>query len=92
MLHLRQVKEMNAKLGHHWFEPTAMRFFRTRILGRLEGGKYFVTSEKLHGYARLYSVRIANEDDSIDTVGEFQSYRTAAQARAAIRRLIKAGV
>ncbi len=69
---IEQVKAANAAAGQHWFEPDAMAFFRTRISERIYGGRYFVTSETPgNGAPRRYTVRSAEPDGTIATVGEF---------------------
>ena len=89
--HINQVKRANKELGHHWFSRDTMRFFKSRVGTRVYKGKYFISSEQFecfgssgHGYhiePRKYTVRIANEDGSIDTVGEFQQFDTYNQAK-----------
>jgi len=72
----------------HWFEPKTMRFFKSRVLLRVYGGRYFVTSEKGPNGVRAYSVREVTEDGSdISTVGEFQGWPTEATAKAEATRL-----
>ena len=86
---MEQVRQANASLGHHWFEPSTLRFFNSRIGGRLYGGRYFISSERYNErYNRLYTVRIANSDGSIDTVGDFQGFKTRAQAQRHIQSLL----
>jgi hypothetical protein len=81
----------NKSVGGHWFDRDTMRFFKTRI----ESGAValhtedchkarFITSEKGPDGVRKYSIREAQPDGSIDTVGEFQQYRTRDAARAAL--------
>ena len=72
----------NKAIGNHWFERDTMRFFKTRIESGLIAGHRFITSEKGPDGVRRYSVREACPDGTIDTVGEFQAYRTRDQARA----------
>jgi hypothetical protein len=67
-----------------------MRFFNTRLESGLIGGKYFITSERYdENRPRRYSVRRADPDGTIDTVGEFQEYLTKDDARDAITALVK---
>ena len=82
---MTEVRRANAAAGNHWFEPGTMRFFRSRVSDRLYGGRYFVSSERAPRGARRYTVRVANDDGSIGTVGEFQAFasRGAAHRRAA---------
>ena len=93
---IADIKAANEAAGHYWFTPDAMRWFRTRVSGGVIGGRYFVTSEQFVPYdgppePRRYTVRRANDDGSIDTVGEFQAYETAAQARAAAYNALASG-
>ena len=85
-----QIKQANEAIGHHWFEPGAMRFFRSRIGQTVYGGRFFVTSEQFdYRSPRLYTVRRANDDGSIGTASDFQQFETSAQARAWIARTIR---
>jgi hypothetical protein len=78
-----EIRQANAAHGHHFFEPDTMRFFRSRVLAGVYGGRYFVTSERAPGAARRYTVRRADEYGAISTAGEgFRAYATAAEARA----------
>lgn len=80
------VEKMNQAAGQHFFDADTMRGFKTRVLGDLHGGRYFVTSEPdFYGRDRRYTVRRANDDATIDTVGDFREYKTAYQAQKAAR-------
>lgn len=91
------VKECARVCGSYWFEPDTMRFFKSRVGERIypdgRGGAYFVSSEKGPHGPRAYSVRYYDPAKcNIDTVGEFQGYRTSTQAhKAAQRRAARAG-
>jgi len=84
---LGDVKRENEKRGGCWFEPATMRFFGTRFESELIGGQYFISSEKRpdSNEPRLYTVRRAEPDGSVETVGEFQGHQTWAAAFQAIR-------
>ena len=83
----QEIKEANERAGQNWFAPDTMRFFNSRVLSDVIGGRYFVTSERYDNASpRLYTVRIANDDGTIDTVGEFQRYDTADKAKRAAWR------
>lgn len=90
---LAEIRARNAAIGHHFFEPSAMRFFRSRCSGAVYPGTrstWFVTSEQFDSDSpRLYSVRVQQIDGTIDTVGEFQQYATSREARAVAARLAK---
>lgn len=87
-----EVRHANANAGYHWFEPETLRFFRSRVSDALYGGRYFVSSERFDAHSpRRYTVRRANDDGSIDTVGEFQGFRTHQQATARAKHLAAHG-
>lgn len=88
---VQEIRDANEAAGHFWFSPHSMRFFGSRILSGVYGGRYFVTSEKRPDSSdpRLYSVRVVRESGAIDTVGKFQGYQSASAARAAARKLAK---
>ena len=88
---ISDIKRANVAAGHHFFDASSLRFFRSEILPTVYGGRYFVTSEQFVGSdgsaeTRRYTVRSVSEDGTaIDTVGEFQQYATVGQARAAAK-------
>ena len=87
---LRTIREANAEAGFHFFAPSTMRFFRSRLGKTVYGGKYFVTSEQFNGDSeRLYTIRQVDDKGSVSTVGAFQGYASNREAVAAIHRLIK---
>lgn len=45
---LAEVREANAAIDEHWFEPGTLRFFDGRVLGSLISGAFFVSSEQFH--------------------------------------------
>jgi len=79
---MSDVIEANKAIGNHWFDKSSMRFFNTKIESRLIAGKRFITSEKGPDEVRRYTVREALPSGEIDTVGEFQEYRTLEAAKA----------
>ncbi len=82
------VKAANREAGRHFFDPATMRFFNSRVHRAVYGGRYFVTSERYSVESgRRYTVREILPDGDIETVGDFQQYATAAQARKAAWRL-----
>lgn len=79
---IAEVKLANHASGYHWFEPGTMRFFRSRIAPGVIGGRYFISSEQFDdGSPRLYTVREARPDGSIEDASEFQEFTTLAAAR-----------
>jgi hypothetical protein len=85
---IEEIKRANKEAGHHFFDPDTMRFFGSRVSGELVAGRYFITSEHdFYGTKRLYTLRVANGDGTVDTVGEFQKYATLAEAKRALKAL-----
>lgn len=81
---IAEIKRANHDTGQHFFESSTMRFFGSRIAPGVIGGRFFITSEQRErDCPRLYTVRVAHDDSSIDTVGEFQGYPTLRAARKA---------
>ena len=72
------IQDTNKRAGYHFFDPNAMRGFRSRVHNALYGGCVFVTSEQFsfrgHTDPREYRVRVAMSDGSIQSVmGKFKS-------------------
>jgi hypothetical protein len=85
---MADVKEAVRLIGNHWFDKETMRFFNCRIESRLLRGSYFVTSERQPGeHPRLFSVRQAQPDGSIQTIGKFQEHKTLAAALEAVAEI-----
>jgi len=96
---ISQIKRLNESNGRHWFSPSAMRSFNSRVHDVVYGGCVFVTSEKndmpyCAPQPRVYTVRVAFEDASIQTYGSLGDYATRSDAHADARWLaagLKAG-
>ena len=91
-----EIMDANAAAGQHYFEPDTMRFFKSRVLGDLFGGRYFITSERNSGmmgdHPRMYTVREALPNGHIENASEFQAFSTAAQAKTFAKRLAEANL
>lgn len=80
------MRRYSADAGSHWFDPPAMRFFRSRLEGSPYALGVFVSSEQFSDSSpRLYSVRRLCLDGTVETVGDFQQHDTLADARRAAR-------
>ena len=81
-LTMANVKRNNKTSGWLWFSPGAMRFFRSKIESKLLKQKYFVTSEQFEDDSpRLFTIRVYDsKTHQIDTVGDFQGYKTKDEA------------
>ena len=76
----------------HWFDADSMRFFKSRVSSAAyadgKGGAYFVSGERGPSGPRAYSVRHYDPQRcGIETIGEFQGYRTKRQAENAAKDL-----
>lgn len=75
----------NDAAGFYFFSPDTMRFFRSRLCGRMYG-RFFVTSERGPYAVRRYTVRRSGPDGDVSAAGDFQQYATRDTAiRAAMR-------
>ena len=85
-----EIIEANRDAGFYFFAPETLRSFGSRIGQVVYGGRYFTTSER-SGFdfnaPRAYSVRIAMPDGSIETVGYFGQFTSAAQASRMAQRV-----
>lgn len=87
---IEDVIAANQSIGNHWFDRSTMRFFHTRVESGAvaihdENGQptraRFITSEKGPDGVRRYSIREAQPDGTIDTIGEFGQYASRDAAR-----------
>lgn len=88
------VKAAFREDGSNWFSKGAMEFFHSKIESELVAGQFFITSEQREpDTERKFSVRKVTRTKagslSIDTIGEFHSHETLAQARAALNEVIQ---
>jgi hypothetical protein len=76
------IQDANEKGGRYFFDPAALRGFRSRIHSAVYGGCVFVTSEQFvflnRRDPREYRVRVAMSDGSIRSVmGKFKTSANA---------------
>jgi hypothetical protein len=80
------IKKHMREQGSHWFDPSSMRFFGTKVLPTVyqgPGGIFFVTSEQPPHGKRACTVRQFDPEDGIHTIGEAASMsRHMAQRKA----------
>jgi hypothetical protein len=86
---IEQIKEANARTGQHWFDPSTLRFFNSRIGSTIYGGRYFVTSEQGPSMPRMWSVREAAPDGTISTCFEFNEFPSREAAVRAAQSLTR---
>ena len=89
---INDIRAAHEATGGHFFSPSSMRYFGSRILSPVFPGGYFVTSERdsgVHtsrGYVaawngeRRYTVRVCREDGQIDTVSDHGQFSTRSAA------------
>lgn len=67
---IKEVKQANKELGHHFFDSDTMNFFASSVETTLYKNQTFITSEKkcFDDYTRVYSVRLVKPNGSIDTI------------------------
>src|SRR4051794_19932627 len=87
---VEQIKQANRDAGQHFFSPDTMRFFKSRVMDFVTGGRFFVTSEQ-NGYSdpRMWSIREAMPDGTIESYSEFQQYSSGAVAKRAAKQAAK---
>ena len=85
-----EIKRTNKANDGHFFDKGAMSFFNSRIESGVLKGKYFITSERMElTDPKRFTLRVANNDGSIDTVGEFQQFRSTIEAKEYLKELVK---
>lgn len=91
---IEKIKAANSEAGRYFFQPEAMRFFKSRVLSTVfegPGGIYFITSEQFKEEPRAYTVRVFNpKTGGMESVsGHFQGCPTARKAHALAAKLAK---
>lgn len=82
-----EIIEANKAAGLFFFSPATMRLFRSRILSEVIQGCLFVTSERAPDQPRRFTVRQAWADGKVETLGEFQQFATAREAKSWAKRI-----
>lgn len=86
------IARANREAGYHFFDADTLRFFRSRILPTVIGGRLFITSEQ-RGFdpssGRGYTVREFMPDASIEEISGFNEFDSSAAARRAAQRAAK---
>jgi hypothetical protein len=88
---ITEIMEHNAEIGRYFFSPHAMRFFNSRVLGGVYGGRIFVTSEKddspngAWDGVRRYTVHECRNGE-VFPLSEFGEFLNASTARRAAQK------
>ena len=93
-IHQRHLDTNYMAWGVDWFAKDATRFFRSRYPkhGYKAGLRaFFVTSEQFDSRSpRCYNIRVMDwQTGRIDTLGDFQQYKTRAKAHRTMFRIIQ---
>lgn len=92
---IAEIREANKAAGQHWFEKDTLRFFDGIVPEDqpIVHGRFFVSSEQFDSRSpRMHTLRYANPDAAINTVGDFQQFDSFDEAREALRDGIIRGV
>lgn len=88
---IAHIKAASKESGSHFFDADSMKFFDSKVGDAVFGGRYFITSEQFHGPCgsepRKWTIRVADDAGHISTVGDFQQFKTSAEAVKAARAL-----
>src|SRR5438105_11533059 len=85
---IKQIKKANKEAGYYFFSPDTRRFFNSRILPTVYGGRYFITSERFDSNSpRYYTLREVEPSGYIGTIGPFNQ-RTRGECIQEIKRLL----
>jgi hypothetical protein len=84
-----EIQLANKKLGQTWFDKKETEFFNTHIESGVIAGRYFITSDQAPLIPRKYTIRRANSNGSIDTIGDFCEYSTKQAALNALEKHLK---
>ena len=96
---ITQIKRANKAAGQHWFDPGALQFFNSKFPPRccypVSDGAFFISSEYSKGVyistgwvpdgPVLWTLRFADAEGEISTVGDFQQYESLEEAKTAAR-------
>jgi hypothetical protein len=89
---INQIISEATHAGSHFFDESTLRFFSSRILPTVYGGCYFITSERdtyRDSNPRLYTIRKYEGGLGLETVGDFCSFTSLAQAKRAVIKIVK---
>ena len=99
---IREIKYKNREKGYHFFDPSRMRFFESRVGRKTYGrqGNYFITSEQFiyrdpytsqrQDRPRRYSVRKIDWDTGQIVGGSrFQQFRSNKTAKKYIKKFLR---
>jgi hypothetical protein len=88
---MTNVKYENRCIGQHFFSPSTMRWFNSRIGSTIYGGRFFITSEQdsygAWGGKRRYTIRVIRDNADIGEWGEHGQFASRSGAVKCAERL-----
>ena len=82
------IKYDARQCGSHFFDEGAMRFFNSRVLPTVYGGRFFITSERFDDSTpRRYTLRECLNGQILDA-SKFQEFATRREAVSAIGKTV----
>lgn len=86
------IELANKQNGNCWFDKASKKFFKSRYSQDVLFGRFFISTEQDGTNPRLATIRMSRDNGAIQTVGEFQGYRTKTSAKTALATMIYSGV
>ena len=88
---MAEIRKANKEIGNYFFSPSTMAFFKSKIETDVLYGKFFITSEINPSGQKRYTIREANTEGEINTIGEFHSFRFLHDAEDALKLYVENG-
>lgn len=90
---IEEIAQANQRAGQKWFSEGANDFFRTAYVSGVVAGRYFITREQCiignRVYPAAFTIRKAEDDGRINTIGSFNEMLTQEVAEKWLDRLVK---
>jgi hypothetical protein len=78
---ISEIIEAHKAIDNHFIDKGAMKFFNSKVYPEIFHGNIFITSEKQDDeHPRLFTVRCALTNGSIETLSKFQAFNSKQQA------------
>lgn len=101
-LTIEEIIKKSSARGGHFFDKETLEFFGSKVLPKVYGGCYFITSEQDKGFygsdfvlrqawsgERRFTIRRCDEEGYIDTVGEFGGFDSLEAAEQAVHERMR---
>lgn len=78
---LKEIKDLNARMGFYFFDKGWMDLMHSSIESRVLYGRFFITRERnFNGSQYFFSIREALPDGRIKSIGGFQQFESKEDA------------